>query len=117
MFLLQPRLAAVGSTLKNELGYCARILPPPGGRFFDSREAHALCAGRGSWPGGVKSLEADGSETVGEAFSRAGSTSVQIGETVVLLPVRAGSLGTLPAVGAGDAPHAQRTRWPSRSRM
>ena len=32
------------------------------------------------FPGGVKSLEADGSETAGEEFSQAGSKSVQIGQ-------------------------------------
>ena len=38
-----------------------------------------LCAGRTSWLGGVKSLEADGSQTALGAFSRAGSKLVQMG--------------------------------------
>ena len=37
------------------------------------------CVDEASVGGGVKSLEADGSETGGEAFSRAGSKPVQIG--------------------------------------
>ncbi len=52
----------------------------PPGTIFGGYEAYAQCAGRAARPGGVKSLEGDGSETAGAAFSRAGSKSVQIGE-------------------------------------
>ncbi len=50
------------------------------GTILGGYEAYAQCAGRATRPGGVKSLEGDGSETAGEAFSRAGSKSVRIGE-------------------------------------
>jgi len=52
----------------------------PPGTIFGGYEAYAQCAGRATRPGGVKSLEGDGSETAREALSRAGSKLVQIGE-------------------------------------
>ena len=49
----------------------------PPGPTFGGYGATAQSAGRATRPGGVKSLEVDGSETAGEAFSRAGSKSVR----------------------------------------
>ena len=54
--------------------------PHVAGEIFDGRGPHALRGGSEGLTGGVKSLEADRSETAREAFPRAGSRSVQIGE-------------------------------------
>ena len=50
--------------------------PMPPATIFNGFEAYAECAGRAARPGGVKSQEAKGSETAGEAFSRVDSQTV-----------------------------------------
>ncbi len=75
---LRPESGVVGrGALKGASRPCA-LMPP----WDDLRRVRSLpqCAGRATRRGGVKSLEADGLRRPLEAFSRAGSKSVQIGE-------------------------------------
>ena len=50
------------------------------GTIFDGCEAYAQCARRAARPGGRQSLEADGSETAGEAFRARGQRISSDGE-------------------------------------
>ena len=84
----------------------------PPGTIFGGYEAYAQCAGRATRPGGAKSLEGDGSETAREAFSRAGSKSVQIGEDRGSARGESRLQGTLGPVRAGGTRRVQRIRWP-----
>ena len=86
----------------------------PPGTIFGGYEAYAQCAGRATRPGGVKSLEGDGSETAREAFSRAGSKSVQIGEDRGSARGESRLQGTLGPVARDESSASAGRRGPKR---